>query len=495
VLGASRNPVELSSWVVAAYKASQAGRVAPWDYGGEDPLADARGFHLDRAAAHASLLTDAGRPMPPVPVARTGPGAALLANGGRLYVDHAHPEYATPECGSAREAALWDKAGERIMAEAARALARAGRPVSLYKNNTDGQGASYGTHENYLVQRSLPWEELVAGIIPFLVTRQVFTGSGRVGLGRRSEEPGFQLSQRADFVEAEVGLETTLNRPIVNSRDEPHADPARWRRLHVIVGDATMMEFATWLRVGATGLVLEALAASPPARVAAFAETVALASPVAAFHQVSRDLTLRVPLELRSGGRATALDIQRRYLDFAHEGECLPGAWEAVLAGLAEGPETVARQVEWAAKLQFLDGLRRRRLLDWDAPVLRAADLKWTDVDPAVSVFRRLEAAGAVDRLFTEEEVAWAAEHPPETTRAYLKGEAVRRFGEGVAAAGWDRLTLAWDGGATAVRLADPLAGARPDVEALLEGAGTAEELAEALADAGLAGVEVRPRA
>ncbi|MDR1118649.1 MAG: proteasome accessory factor PafA2 [Bifidobacteriaceae bacterium] len=510
VLGASRNPVELSNWVVAAYKQTQGDRVAPWDYGGEDPLADARGFHLDRAAAHPSLLTDglggigggsspmpATRPMPSAPPVRTGPGAALLANGARLYVDHAHPEYATPECGSAREAALWDKAGERVMAAAARALAAEGRPVSLYKNNTDGQGASYGTHENYLLPRSLDWGQLVAGVTPFLVTRQLFAGSGRVGLGPRSQEPGLQLSQRADFVEAEVGLETTFNRPIVNTRDEPHADPARWRRLHVIVGDATVLEVATYLRVGATGLTLAALADADPAAAARFADSVALANPVAAFRQVSRDLALKEKLELRTGGHATALEIQRRYLDFCgrdKKGQALSVSpaqaadllerWAVVLDGLAEGPEVVARQVEWAAKLQVLDALRARRGVGWEAPALRAADLKWTDVDPAVSLAARLEAAGAVDRLFAEEEIAWAAGHPPESTRAYLKGETLRRHPEWVASAGWDRLTLRWDGGEAAIPLPDPRQGSRAAAQTALDQAESAQDLAHALAPA-----------
>ena len=188
------------------------------------------------------------------------PGAAnvILTNGARLYVDHAHPEYSSPEVTNPLDAVRWDRAGERVMLASVRALAStAALPdVALYKNNVDGKGATYGMHENYLVDRAVPFNDLAARLIPFFVTRQVFTGAGRVGLGQRGEEPGFQLSQRADYMEAEIGLETTLRRPIINTRDEPHADPDRWRRLHVIIGDATMLEVATYLRLGTTSLVL-----------------------------------------------------------------------------------------------------------------------------------------------------------------------------------------------------------------------------------------------
>jgi proteasome accessory factor A len=504
VLGDVANPVQLSCDVVAAYKATQAGLVAPWDYAGEDPLNDARGFRLDRAAAHPSLLTDrpaesaANGPGGIVRLAErrqpapqgSGPGAAMLANGARLYVDHAHPEYATPEAATAREAALWDKAGERVMAAAVAAAARAGRRLALYKNNTDGQGASYGTHENYLLPRSLPWERLVAGITPFLVTRQIFTGSGRVGLGPRSQRAGFQLSQRAEFVEAEDGLETTLNRPIVNTRDEPHADPARWRRLHVIVGDATMMEVATYVRVGVTALMLRALASADDAD--RLIEGTALASPVAAFQQVSRDLGVREKLALKGGGRARAVDIQRRCFDFVvatlgaggdqAESADLLERWSGLLDGLVADPASVARQVEWVAKWQLLEGLRQRGALGWDAPKLRAADLRWTDVDPAASLFRRLETSGAVESLFAEAEIDWAVGHPPTSTRAYLKGEALRRFADQVAAAGWDRLTLAWPGGGARIGLEDPWAGSRDRVEARLAQAASGRDLVELLA-------------
>jgi proteasome accessory factor A len=414
----------------------------------------------------------------------------MLTNGARLYVDHAHPEYSAPETASAREAALWDKAGQSIMAEAARALARTGSPVSLYKNNTDGKGASYGTHENYLLGRALDWDLLVAALAPFLVTRQIFTGSGRVGLGARSGEAGFQLSQRADFIEALVGLETTLNRPIVNTRDEPHADPSRWRRLHIIAGDATMMDLATYLRLGITGLVLRAICLAPTSRVEQLAAQVALADPVGDFQRISRDLTVSQMIALKAGGSVTAIDLQRLYADFVARSVELPDReqaelierWSQLLDGLASDPLSLSRAVEWVAKYQVLESLRQRGGLTWDHPKLRAADLRWTDVDPARSLFSRLEARGAVEKLFDEREVAWAVKHPPTSTRAYLRGEALARYPDSVVSAGWDSLTLAWPDGAARIVLPNPFAGDRSEVEAILAQSASGPDLAEKLA-------------
>jgi proteasome accessory factor A len=395
---------------------------------------------------------------------------------------------------SAREAALWDRAGEEIMAIAAQELAAAGKTVSLYKNNTDGAGASYGMHENYLVPRRIPFGRLVEVLIPFLTTRQIYSGSGRVGLGQRSSGSGYQLSQRADFIEAEVGLETTFNRPIVNSRDEPHADPTCWRRLHVIVGDATMMEVATYLRVGVTGLLLKALAVADRHDVAHLVERTALLRPVDAFSQVSRDLTVSQKLDLADTGRTTAIEIQRRYLEFVvrwtnpwraggadRQSADLMDRWLTVLDQLEHQPSSAARQVEWLAKLQLLESIKQRRSIDWDSPILRAADLRWTDVDPAVSLFRRVEAAGLVESLFSADQVRSAVQHPPASTRAYLRGELIGRFPANIQAANWDSLTVRWRAGTVRVNLAEPLAGRQELVGAALAEATDIEELLKAI--------------
>src|ERR1043166_923810 len=245
------NPMVTSSQIVNAYGArpelTRGGR-ARWDYEEESPLRDARGFTYSGALYDpAEALADED----------LGLANVILTNGARLYVDHAHPEYSTPECTNPRDAVIWDKAGERIMEIAAYHAASipGAQPIQLYKNNTDNKGASYGCHENYLMARATPFADIVRNLTPFFVTRQVVCGAGRVGIGQDGRAHGFQIAQRADFFEVEVGLETTLKRPIINTRDEPHADAEKYRRLHVIVGDANMAEVSTFLKVGTTSIV------------------------------------------------------------------------------------------------------------------------------------------------------------------------------------------------------------------------------------------------
>ncbi len=508
------NPMLLSSHVVAAYAnlTSGAGR-ARWDYADEDPLADARGFHLQRSAVHPSMLTDdPDRPAPGVTagpdqaephlVDRPGvddyddPGAAttILTNGARLYVDHAHPEYSSPEVTNPRDAVLWDKAGEAVMLRALRTLTEnpAMPDVVLYKNNVDGKGASYGTHENYLVDRAVPFGDLVDALTPFLVTRQVFTGAGRVGLGPTGQHPGYQLSQRADYIEAEVGLETTLRRPIVNTRDEPHADRSRWRRLHLIIGDATQLEAATYLRLGATSLVLwliERGNAAPGLLTQILA--LRLADPVAAVHRVSRDLSLTARLELADGRRLTALEIQTAYVDAVRAALTEPDAdtadvldrWSGVLVRLAADPESCARDVEWVAKRRLLEGMRARDHLGWDHPRLAALDIQWSDLRPERGIYQRLLASGAVERMVTDEEVARAVHEPPSDTRAYFRGTVVRQFPDAVRAASWD--SVVFDTGEASLRripLRDPWRGTRDHVGGLLRDCSDARTLVERLA-------------
>src|SRR5690606_32484413 len=243
------NPMVASSQVVNAYaSAAVRARRARWDFEEESPLRDARGFDLSRDAADPSQLTDED----------LGLANVILSNGARLYVDHAHPEYSTPEVTTPRDVVLWDKAGEQVMRRAAELAGQSpgAAAIALYKNNVDNKGASYGAHENYLMRRSTPFADIVAHLTPFFVSRQVVCGAGRVGLGQDGKGQGFQISQRADYFEVEVGLETTLKRPIINTRDEPHADPERYRRLHVIIGDANLAEVSTYLKVGTTSLVL-----------------------------------------------------------------------------------------------------------------------------------------------------------------------------------------------------------------------------------------------
>ena len=300
------NPVLISSQIVNGYATGEPGLShARWDYEEENPLRDARGFTLARDVADASQLTDDD----------VGLANVILTNGARLYVDHAHPEYSSPEVVTPRDVLTWDKAGERVMAVAAEraAMIPGAARINLYKNNTDNKGASYGTHENYLMRRETPFPEIVRHLTPFFVSRQIICGQGRVGIGQQGGEAGFQISQRADFFEVEVGLETTLKRPIINTRDEPHADADKYRRLHVIVGDANLAEVAGLLKVGTTSLVLAMVEEG------FLGGEWSVLRPVHELHEVSHDPDLQHLVELRDGRSVRALDLQREYCDQAHK--------------------------------------------------------------------------------------------------------------------------------------------------------------------------------
>src|SRR5215213_6657742 len=303
------NPVITSTQVVLAYAAAAdipRSRRARWDYEVESPLRDARGFDLSAPTLHSAGDTE---------VDDLGAANVILTNGARLYVDHAHPEFSTPEVTTPRDVVIWDKAGERVMEEAAmRSATVPGAPrIQLYKNNVDGKGASYGSHENYLMARQTTFPSIVAGLTPFFVSRQVISGAGRVGLGASGDEAGYQISQRSDYIEVEVGLETTLKRGIINTRDEPHADADKYRRLHVIIGDANLAEYSTLLKVGTTSLVLAMIEAR------AMPRDLALDEPIEALQAISHDPTLSHKVRLRDGRQMTALEVQQVYLETAQK--------------------------------------------------------------------------------------------------------------------------------------------------------------------------------
>jgi proteasome accessory factor A len=466
------NPALASGQVVNSYAGTRA-RVQ-WSFEEESPGRDARGFGVEGA-----VVADY----------ESGMVNVVLSNGARLYVDHAHPEYSTPECFDPLEAALHDKAGERVMAKAglaAGALLEAGRRMGLYKNNSDGKGNSYGTHENYLLSRELPFANVIDYFTTFLVSRQIFTGSGKVGSENGRPAVPFQLSQRADFFEERVGLETTLKRPIINTRDEPHGDPTKYRRLHVIIGDANLSEIQTFVKLGTASLFLAALEDG------ALPDPVALQDPVQATWQVSHDVDLRLPLMLADGGSATALELSWQYLEwltkYAEQVEPDPiyervlSLWEGILTDLETDPSRLADRLDWAAKLRILEGFRERDGLTWDDPKLRALDLQYHDVDPERGLYYRLAERGSMQRLFTDEEIETAVTEPPQRTRAYFRGRCVSRFSQSLVAANWDSLVFeVGEDTLKRVPMMEPLRGTKERVDTVLDQAADAAALVRAL--------------
>ncbi len=473
---ADPNPVLASSLLINGYVEQ---RRVGWDFEDESPGRDARGFARDGAQP---------------PEVETHLVNAVLTNGARYYVDHAHPEYSTPECSDALEVVLFDKAGERILArsmDAARRLIPAGQEIIVYKNNSDGKGNSYGCHENYLVDRAVPFASLVRTLVPWFVTRQLFTGAGKVGAENGAEKVDFQISQRADFFEEEVGLETTLKRPIVNTRDEPHADPQKYRRLHVIVGDANLCEVATFLKCGTTAIVLAMVEDG-------FVDKdLSISSPVASMRTVSHDPTCHATVELNEGGRCAAIDLQWEFLRLARKYadetgmECVGGdemarlvldRWESVLTGLERDPASLDGQLDWVTKHNLLRAYVERDGLDWDDPKLSLLDLQYHDVRPEKSLYERLVRAGKVERLLDEDAVVKAMGYPPETTRAYFRGTCLSRWADSVVAANWDSLVL--DVGSDPLRripMMEPVRGSKVHVEQLFAEVSTPRQLVERL--------------
>jgi Pup amidohydrolase len=481
----SMNAMQASSLVVNSYaQRTIGGARARWDFEEENPLRDARGFE-----AAAPPLVD---PSAPANEDDLGLANLILTNGARFYVDHAHPEYSTPEVTSPRDVVLWDKAGERIIAEAARrALSVPGTsPVNIYKNNTDNKGVSYGTHENYLMSRSTSFADVIRHLTPFFVSRQVVCGAGRVGIGADGKSDGFQLSQRADFFEVEVGLETTLKRPIINTRDEPHADPEKYRRLHVIIGDANMSELSTYLKVGTTSLVIAMIEAGW------LVADLSLEAPVATLRAVSHDPTLSRLVLLRDGRSMTAVQLQMEYLEQARkfvedrwgsdadeQTRDVLTRWESTLVRLEAEPMSLSRELDWVAKLAILEGYRERDNLDWSSPRLQLVDLQYTDVRQDKGLYNRLVSTGRFERLVTEDEVERAMTEPPEDTRAYFRGRCLAKYASEVSAASWD--SVIFDVGRETLQRVptmEPLRGTRAHVGELLDRCDTAVDLLDALA-------------
>ncbi|OGF53980.1 MAG: hypothetical protein A2Z21_05180 [Candidatus Fraserbacteria bacterium RBG_16_55_9] len=442
--------IDVSDLTREAREVVQSGPIgAPWDYDEESPLQDLRGFRASRlktnpADDQVERTSRSHGPRPRTP--HEEHVDRVLTNGARLYHDHGHPEYSTPECLNLRDLIAHDRAGERIVWTAAQNYRqRTGRTVTVYKNNTDYHGMSYGCHENYLMQRDLPFEHLVVGLLPFLVTRILYAGSGKVGAegtGDR-ESIGYQLSQRADFFDEIASVDTLHHRPLINTRDEPHADRHRWRRLHLICGDANLSEYAAALKLGTTALVLTMLERG-------YGAPVELKDPIEAIRRISHDLTQCWLVELSDGRTIPAIDIQRAYLLAAEElfsgrdeetGWVLR-EWAAVLDDLEANPQCLGDRLDWVAKRDMLESFLEMENKDWseDADLLRSIDLEYHNLDPERGLFWTLRQEGT-SRCLTDDGAIQAAMHsPPQDTRAFLRGLCLNRFD--VKSVSWGRVLV-----------------------------------------------------
>ena len=468
--GETLDPVSNSLQLIGHYPELPAPQ-GLWDYENENPLLDIRGFEAEGERE------------------RPGPDYnrllnKLLCNGGRLYVDGAHPEYSTPECTHPRQLVVYERVGERILGGCLRGLAQArgGEKFVLYKNNTDGKGNSYGYHENYQVARSVPFERLVRVLTPFLVTRQIYAGAGKVGAENQTTATPYQIAQRSDFFECLVDLNTMVKRPIINTRDEPHANPAKYRRLHVIVGDANMAELSTYLKVGTTAIVLELIEAGVP-----FPE-IDLDDPVRAIKEISRDLTLKKPVKLRDGRERTAVEIQRDYLKVAmdffacHEltqvTKEMMVRWEEVLDKLEQDPALLVRELDWVAKWHLIQSYMERKGCGWNDPRVSLLDLQYHDIRPDKGLYYTLERSNLIERVVNDGEIAKAEEIPPSDTRAYFRGRCIRKFARQIYAASWT--SVLFDIANTTIKkipLMEPLRGTETLTRELLDSSSSAESL------------------
>ena len=474
------NPIAASSFLINAYLSRKAepgeGLGAPrigWDFIDESPFLDLRGFTSVDSFA---------------PEIETHLVNAVLTNGARYYVDHAHPEMSVPECADAKSVVIWDCAGDKILRDSMEAAAEVlppGEELIVYKNNSDGKGNSYGCHENYLMDRNTAFGEIVRYATTHLVTRQIFTGAGKVGCEIpeiSTKDVPYQLTQRADFFEEEVGLETTLKRPIINTRDEPHADPLRYRRLHIIVGDANLCEVSTFLKVGTTAILLAMVEDG------AIEGIDSLLDPVRSLKEVSWDLTLSSPLVLADGRTATALDIQWEILKNAQKylldygAEAVGGEvalevierWEKVLSSLERNPDELFGVLDWVTKKGLLDAYRERDGLEEGSIRLAAIDLQYHDLRLTKSLFSKIDT----EKVVEQEDIKGAVESPPPDTRAYFRGRCLERWPEQVVAANWDSMVL--DTGEESLKripMMEPTYGTKQQVGTLIDDCDTVVDL------------------
>lgn len=475
------DPITLSNRIVFAY----AKHVYPesnirWDYDVENPLRDARGFDISRADADPSQLTDEGQAIPNL----------VLPNGARFYVDHAHPEYAAPEVLNPIDITKWDLAGEQIM-KVAVALDAKEFPedkIRVFKNNVDNKGSSYGTHENYQMNRSTQFSRIVAGLTPHFITRQIFCGAGRIGIGQKSENIGYQISQRADYIEAHVGLETTMKRPIINTRDEPHADPKIRRRLHVIIGDANMSDFANILKVGSTALVISMI----EDEFVDFDE-VDLLNPVGVVKDISHDLDMKNIYLTNSGKKFSAIDIQEWYLEksksylsqigYDDNSRQVIDFWEQALMGLRNNKDDLADRVDWIAKLALINRYKEKQNLTLNDDLIQSLDFKYSEITSDDGIAQVLRRKNFLKQYLEASEVDKAISEPPTDTRAWFRGKALSKFSKSIAAASWDSLILDIDKNQPLFRIptTDPLKGTKSLTGEIISQSDTALDLVNSI--------------
>jgi proteasome accessory factor A len=472
------DPVTLSDRIVLAYAKHKYPNInIRWDYDVENPLRDARGFDLSRSDADFSLLTDEDQSIPNI----------VLPYGARFYVDHAHPEYSSPEVLTPTEVVKWDLAGERVMQLSVSLDSQIypQYPIRIFKNNVDNKGASYGTHENYMTKRSIDFKDLVNGLTPHFVTRQIYCGAGRIGINQDSSKKGFQISQRADYIEAHVGLETTLRRPIINTRDEPHCDSKLNRRLHVIIGDGNMSDFATILKFGSTSLILSMIEND----FADFNE-VEIERPVEVIKKVSQDLDLEKIYSLTHGKKMSAMDIQWWYLEKANqyvksigvdsESKLVLDFWEEALTGLANDKHKLSDRIDWIAKQDLITTYIDDKGLSIDDPIVEAIDIKYSEITAANGIAQILRSNNRLKRYLTNEQIEDAIDEPPASTRAWFRGKVLSKFPDSVSAASWDSVILDLDKTEPLLRISttDPLRGTKELAEEILESSNNVQELA-----------------
>jgi len=467
----SEDPISNSFLIVNSYQGGQNVKTI-WDYEEEDPFVDARGFKIDRKV-------DIPRGKENVTINK------ILDNGARFYVDHAHPEFSTPECSNARDVAIYEKAGEHILYQSllnANMVLPENQQMIVYKNNTDHKGNSYGYHENYLLDRKVPFELLCEHLTTFLVTRQIFTGSGKVGSENNSSHIPFQLSQRADFFETEIGLDTMLKRPIINTRDEPHADKEKYRRLHIITGDVNMSEYATYLKLGTTAIVLSMIEDK------FIDKNLKLQHPILTMRTVSRDTQCSKPLQMENGKQFTAIEIQQEILEFAKRytaaqpqdqiTDDILEKWEYVLKGLEQDPKLLNRELDWVMKEYLITNYLEKHNCGWDDPRISMLDLQYHDIRPHKSLYYLLQRQNRVERLLSDSEITHAITHPPSDTRAYFRGQCLKKYKSNIFGVTWG--AISFDIGESSIKrilMPEPAKGSKKYVHKLLEKSETVEEL------------------